>query len=269
MRTILALFGCLLFVGCELQNIQSITTVPVARFVIYQQSQANTGSQFPCGVDHTGLGLSNYYENLADDALVVGHETTGNDNRCRVDILNKMNAHVAFDLSELSSSRPSSVYRRWITSVLLSATFTPAPDFDGGEIGCRTSSSGDGIGMLDHVVGSRTNYFYPDTAPDLSNPPKSTRVGSLRRSGRDITLRGWFRGFPRVEVIASNRGAITFSLENRSLVVLQSMVNDNSDALRRFGLYFIGTNGGSIGFDQKCLDQIEDIKLTVFYKDWE
>lgn len=186
MRIILALFGCLLLVGCTLENIQALTAKPAARFIIYQQSYANSGTQFLCGIDHTGLGISNYYENLAYDALVVGHVTTGADNRCRVDILTRMNAHVAFDLSALFSSRPSSVNRRQITSAVLSATLAQAPGFHGGGVGCRgvSYSSHSGVSMLDHVAGSQTNDFFP--IPCLIYP---ILIQYLRRC--NITLQIW------------------------------------------------------------------------------
>ncbi len=56
-------------------------------------------------------------------------------------------------------------------------------------------------------------------------------------------------------------------LDTRAVTELQAMVNRNSTGLRRFGLYFIGTNGGTTSTNQVCIDHIDNIRLTVFYRD--
>jgi hypothetical protein len=255
MKTLKVLLVCLLLTGC----IQSITVEPVARFQIDEQRTGNSGSQIACGVDHTGLGRVNYYEGVADDVLVIGHQTINANDRCRIDILTRLNGHVAFDLSELSASRSGS---RQITSALLTARINSAPDFDGG---CQTSTAG----MLDNVFWLTSRQFYPETSPDLSNPPKSIRLTGLLIEDREVRLPEYLLSAnPPVDVAGANRGAVTFSLDERSLSALQSFVDDGTTSrLRRFGLYFVGTNAGTTGTNQTCIQYFENIRLTVFFKD--
>ncbi len=264
MKKLCALLFFLMISGCDLNGLTSLTSAPAARFQIVQVRQADPGTDIFCGVDTTGLGDGSY-DGLAADVLVIGHRVRGADNRCRIDRLARMNGYVGFDLSELGRDTPAG-NRREITSALLNYRISPSPDADGGSIGCRTSTRG--VGMLDDVFWLIGTPFFPRSAPDLSNPPPTTSIGTLRIEDREVWFNEWLRSAnPPIEFAGKSRGAATMQLDMRSLTELQRMVNENSLGLRRFGLYFAGTNGGSTGNNQVCIDHIENIRLTVFYRD--
>jgi hypothetical protein len=263
MKKLCALLLCLTIGGCDLNGLTSLTSAPSARFEIVQVRQADPGTDIFCGVDTTGLGDGSY-AGLAADVLVIGHRVRGADNRCRVDVLRRNNGYVGFDLSELGQGVPAGSSRE-ITSALLAYRIGPAPDANGGSIGCRTSTRG--LGMLDNVFWLPRNPFFPERTPDLSNPPSSTRIGTLRIEDREVRLNEWLAVNPPVEFAGRSPGQATMQLDTRAVTALQTMVNGNSSGLRRFGLYFIGTNGGTTSANQVCIDHIENIRLTVFYRD--
>jgi hypothetical protein len=264
-KTLRSLSLLLLLAGCDFADLNSIESDPVAKFQIIQQAQANSGTRIGCGVDTTGL-IDPTYDGLAGDVLVVGHRTTGASDRCRVDSLRRNNGYVAFDLTALTAPRPAPAGVPQITSALLNATLSGAPNFDGGAVGCRTSTSG--VGMLDNIFWLPQNEFFPNRTPDLINPPASTRIGTLRIEDREVRLNTWWLAAnPPIDFVAKSRGAFTLSLDDRALAALQKMVDTNAAGLRRFGLYFAGTNGGSTRTNQTCLDHIADLRLTVFFRD--
>ncbi len=260
MKKLFSLLLCLTASGCGMDNLTSFTTAPAARFQIVQARQADPGTDVFCGVDTTGL-LDAQYAGLAQDVLVIGHRVWGANNRCRTDELRRMNGYVGFDLSEIGRGAPAGGNRE-ITGALLSFRVRPAPDFDGGGIGCRRSARG--FRMLDNVFWLTSNQFFPPGTPDLSNPPQTTNIGTLRIEDREVTFNEWLLAAnPPVEMT----GGTTLRLDARAVTALQRMVDENSRGLRRFGLYFAGTNGGTTSNNQVCTDHIENIRLTVFYRD--
>lgn len=176
-----------------------------------------------------------------------------------------MNGYVGFDLSELGRGVPAGSSRE-ITSVLLAYRGRNAPDADGGGIGCRTSTRG--VGMLDNVFWLIGRPFFPQRTPDLTDPPLTTNIGTLRIDDREVRLNDWLLAAnPPVEFASRSRGGATMQLDARAVTALQRMVNENSGGLGRFGLYFAGTNRGSTASNQVCTDHIENIRLTVVYRD--
>ncbi|MCV2893293.1 hypothetical protein [Lentibacter sp. XHP0401] len=263
MKKLGALLLCLTVGGCDLDGLRSLTSAPAARFQIVQQMTADPGTDVFCGVDATGLG-DGQYNGLAEDVLIVGHRVSGANNRCREDVLRRMNGYAGFDLSALGG--PPDGARREITSALLAYRISPAPDADGGVLGCRRSTTG--VGMLDNVFWVIGTPFFPQRTPDLSNPPATTMLSGLQIEGREVRLNEWFLAAnPAVEFVGKSRGAATMQLDARAVTALQAMVDDSSLGLRRFGLYFVGTNSGTLSSNQVCTDHVENIRLTVFYRD--
>ena len=260
MTLLRTLIICLFVASCGLEDVSSVTSAPVARFEITQERQSHAGSQALCGVDTTGL-IRTHYEGLAEDVLVVGHRTFGADDRCLIDVSIRHNGYVAFDLSDLAAPAGT----REIESALLTAGISPVGDFDGGRSGCRTGAIS---GMLDNVTFVDFDAFFPDTSPDLSNPPPTTRLGRLSVSGREVTLNRYMETVGRqANVLGASRGAITLSLDDQTVEMLQGMADENAPELRRFGLYFSGTNSGSLSVNQACIHHIERIRLIVTFRD--
>lgn len=122
--------------------------------------------------------------------------------------------------------------------------------------------------MLDYVFWLPRDDFFPQETPDLSNPPKSTRIGTLRIEDRLVRLSEFLRlAHPPLDIPGASRGGITLALDTLALEALQAMVDRGAPKLNRFDLYLVGTNGGSTGANQTCIDYFEDIRLTVFYRD--
>ena len=151
----------------------------------------------------------------------------------------------------------------------MSARIEDISNFNGGRIGCRTSPSRLGIGMLDSIFWEPSHNVFPSNKPEVSDRiERYEYTGLLRIEERVVRLNRWMRHISHPsEFLAKSRGAMTVSFGNRVTSYLQTAIRiRNSERLSRFGVFFVGTDGGALTEPQTCIQVFDDIQLTVFYR---
>ncbi|SMR82540.1 hypothetical protein SAMN04488030_2893 [Aliiroseovarius halocynthiae] len=263
-----ALFLLLLGCGHDIRLGGVSRYEPVGRILHVQRILGNSGSQFGCGVDHTGLGLPNFYDDLGEDAVVVGHETTGADDRCVRDQLTRLNAAVRFDLSRSIGGSATMPDPSHIRAASLTVSIRDGDNFS--SIGCRTSAQF-GSGVLHNV---HSGSWLAPTEFGMSTPPpissKRFHLGPAS-DGNEVSLREFMAAAGRASVLSehrvsrirTSRTSVTFELSEAHVDQLRDALIAADGAPAYADYLFVGTNQGTTTVNEQCLSFIEDIRLNI------